>query len=47
VVIGEDEFEQGTCQLKNMKTGETVHCAAGEIALHVKESHDLTRCDTE
>ena len=36
VVIGEDEFEQGTCQLKNMKTGETVNCVVDEIVLHVR-----------
>ena len=35
VVIGEDEFEQGTCQLKNMKTGETVNCAVGEIRAYL------------
>ena len=35
VVIGEDEFEQGICQLKNMKTGETVNCTVAEIASRV------------
>ena len=31
VVVGEDEFAQGSCQIKNMKTGETAICAVGEI----------------
>jgi histidyl-tRNA synthetase len=35
VVIGEDEFAQGICQLKNMKTGETVNCAVDEIVSHL------------
>ncbi|MCL2119955.1 MAG: histidine--tRNA ligase [Planctomycetaceae bacterium] len=35
VVIGEDEFEQNTCQIKNMKTGETVNCPMTEIALQI------------
>ena len=36
VVIGEDEFAQGTCQLKNMKTGETLDCAVGEIVSYIR-----------
>ena len=31
VVIGSDEFEQGKCQIKNMKSGETVECPINEI----------------
>ncbi|MCL2348698.1 MAG: histidine--tRNA ligase [Planctomycetaceae bacterium] len=31
VVIGSDEFAQGKCQIKNMKSGETVECPIKEI----------------
>jgi len=37
IIIGSDEFAQGTCQLKNMKTGETQNCGINEIGELLKK----------
>jgi histidyl-tRNA synthetase len=32
IIIGEDEWAKGNCQIKDLQTGESVECAMGECA---------------
>ncbi|MDR1494130.1 MAG: histidine--tRNA ligase [Planctomycetaceae bacterium] len=36
IIVGSDEFEQGICQLKNMKSGETQNCPIQEVTKFFK-----------